>query len=443
MSDRAAAALSIHTLPLTGASTPRVCQVQRVSLVATAGPDAGAHWTSREGRCSIGTASQNDIVLSDPAVSRFHCELAVTDRGIRVRDLESRNGTHVGGVAVRDAMVQDGQLLSLGRTTVRVVTTGETETVPVADGFGILCGRSESMRRLFAQLERVAASRATVLLEGETGTGKTAAAESVHLESERKDAPFIVVDCGAVPPALLESELLGHERGAFTGAGERRKGAFEAASGGTLFLDEIGELPIELQPKLLRVLESRTVKRVGSNESIPVDVRVIAATNRDLRTEVNAGRFRPDLYYRLAVVTLRMPGLRERPDDLPDLLERILADLGARPEARELLLSPPALARLQAAPWPGNVRELRNHVERCVVLQDATELPVPPADGGEAAELDLPYAAAREQALERFERRYVARLLARSGGQVAQAAREAGLNRTYLHRLIGRHRIAR
>jgi DNA-binding NtrC family response regulator len=304
------------------------------------------------------------------------------------------------------------------------------------------------MRRLFAQLVQVAGSKSTVLLEGETGTGKSAAAESVHLQSPRKDGPFVVVDCGAVPPSLLESELFGHERGAFTGAQNRRQGAFEAAQGGTLFLDEIGELPVDLQPKLLRVLETRTIKRIGSNQSLPVDVRVIAATNRDLRTEVNAGRFRADLYYRLAVVTLRLPPLRERPEDIEDIVARLLDDLEADEDARVLVTSPPALAQLRQGAWPGNVRELRNHLERCIVLRslDVSTLPLastPEPAGATGADDDRPYAHARQLALDEFERRYVARLLERAGGRVADAARKAGLNRTYLSRLMARHGLGR
>ncbi len=438
--DAAARPLQIVTVPL-GAGGRHASQVRLVRLIGIEGPDTGRRWTASTARFAIGNAEGNDVVLDDPTVSRFHCELTLADDGLHLRDLGSRNGTVVAGVVVRDATLRDGQVLQLGRTSLRVMLTDEYEQLPLAESFGRMCGRSLRMRRLFAQLEKVASSRTTLLLEGETGTGKTAAAESIHLTSPRQEGPFVVVDCGAVPPALLESELFGHEKGAFTGAHARRIGAFEAAHDGTLFLDEIGELPLDLQPKLLRALESRTIKRVGSSETTAVDVRVVAATNRDLRADVNAGRFRADLYYRLAVITLRMPPLRERPEDIPDLVTRLLDELEPPAETRAQLLAPASLARLVAAPWKGNVRELRNHVERCLVLESgADDAPDEPPQPAGQVDLDRPYAEARQQSLELFERQYVERLLQRSGGRVAQAARDAGLNRTYLHRLISRHK---
>jgi DNA-binding NtrC family response regulator len=282
-----------------------------------------------------------------------------------------------------------------------------------------------------------------VLLEGETGTGKSQAALSIHKKSARSEGLFVVVDCGAILANLLESELFGHEKGSFTGATDRRVGAFEEASGGTLFLDEIGEMPTDLQPKLLRALEAREVRRVGSNAYRPVDVRVIAATNRDLRADVNAGRFRADLYFRLAVVTIGMPPLRQRPEDIPALVEEILVSLRASKEASEPFRSPEFLAQLQSAAWPGNVRELRNYIERSLILR--TFDPVPeggaPPEGGFVVDATAPYASERERAIADFERRYFEALLRLHGGKVAQAASAAGMDRAYLYRMLRRHGI--
>jgi transcriptional regulator with PAS, ATPase and Fis domain len=295
---------------------------------------------------------------------------------------------------------------------------------------------------VFAVLERVAAADSTVLIEGETGTGKEVAAESLHRESPRRDGPLIVVDCGAIPADLLESELFGHEKGAFTGAVVGREGAFEAASKGTIFLDEIGEIAPALQPKLLRVLERREVKRVGSNRYQPVDVRVLAATNRNLLAEVNEGRFRSDLYYRLAVVQVRLPTLRERAEDIPLLVEHILSSLGAaeRPEAAQLRTRE-FLAELQQHAWPGNVRELRNYVERCLTLRESAPLAAAPMDGAAVFDSTRPLREARESWTRTFERRYLQEVLDRAGGNVSAAARAAGVDRIHFYRLLWRHGI--
>jgi DNA-binding NtrC family response regulator len=295
------------------------------------------------------------------------------------------------------------------------------------------------MRSIFAQLERVAKSESTVLLTGETGTGKEEAAQAVHEASDRAEGPFVVVDCGTVVQTLVESELFGHERGAFTGADRARGGAFEVAHGGTIFLDEIGELPLELQPRLLRVLERKRVRRLGGNEERAVDVRVVAATNRDLRSAANQGTFREDLYYRLAVVEIELPSLRTRPEDLPLLIDTLLERLD--PEKKAEWLDRQALSqRLAGAAWPGNVRQLRNYLAQCVAFREPPAISA--AFAPDAASLSgAPYEEARRLALDSFERQYVTVLLDRHGGNVSEAARAAGLNRTYLHRLLRRHGI--
>jgi DNA-binding NtrC family response regulator len=381
-------------------------------------------------------------VLDDATVSRFHCELAIAGDAVRVRDLGSRNRTITGSVTVTDAMVGDGATLALGNSEVQIHVDPVQLEVAASErsSFGGLIGESAAMREVFSQLERIAASDATVLIEGETGTGKEGAAEAIHDESARASGPFVVLDCSAIPVNLLESELFGHEAGAFTGAVDRRLGVFEQASGGTLFLDEVGELPGELQPKLLRALESREIRRVGGKASVRCDLRIIAATNRDLRAEVNRGSFRADLYYRLAVVRLALPPLRERTDDIPVLVAHLLARTPASPVTIAQLTAPDYLDALAASHWPGNVRELRNHLEQCVVFGER-RLPNAPAPPHPATTVDttLAYEVARRQALDAFERAYVTNLLARLDGKVVAAARAAGINRAYLYRLLRRH----
>ncbi|WP_141592560.1 sigma 54-interacting transcriptional regulator [Myxococcus sp. AB056] len=421
--------------------------VRRFRFTVLEGPQPGQSKDSNADTFSIGSHGLNDFVIEEPTVSRFHCEVKVDHDGARLRDLDSRNGTVLDGVHVRDAYLRGGSILRLGRVSVRFDFSPETNRLLISDRttFGELVGSSPVTRASFALMERAAASDATVLLEGETGTGKSRAAFAIHQASARASGPFLTVDCGAIPGNLLESELFGHEKGSFTGAIQRRVGAFEEADGGTIFLDEIGELPAELQPKLLRVLENKEIRRLGANGYQPVNVRVIAATHRDLRAEVNAARFRSDLFFRLAVVRIIIPALRERPEDIPLIAERILTAFGAGSEQLAALSTPEFIAQLQHAAWPGNVRELRNHLERCLVFQDA----MPPDAEEVSAQAVLrslvdpkqPYAEARRRALEVFEREYLDALLKLHGGKVSQAATAADMDRVYLYRLLRRHRL--
>ncbi|MET0388124.1 MAG: sigma-54 dependent transcriptional regulator [Polyangiales bacterium] len=317
--------------------------------------------------------------------------------------------------------------------------------------FGRLVGSAPVMRQLFEMLARAAASDATVLIEGETGTGKEVSAIAVHENSARRNGPFVVVDCGAIPAQLLESELFGFERGAFTGAIAARTGAFEAADGGTIFLDEIGELSLDLQPKILRALEGRKVKRVGSNTYAPIDVRVVAATNRNLREEVSAKRFRSDLYYRLAVLHIKLPSLRERKADLPALVDDVLIQLGAGTSAQAAAIrSREFIEMLGRYRWPGNVRQLRNYLERRVALGELVPPPgsdtsIPPRPDPSALSqspaiaVDLPLRIAREEWTNQFEVRYLRALLERYDDNVTAAARAAGVNRVHFYRLLWKH----
>jgi DNA-binding NtrC family response regulator len=397
--------------------------------------------------CKVGSHESNDIVIRDPLVSRFHCRITRENGVWRVVDSGSTNGTKLDGVRVRDADVADGSALTMGDSIVRL-KAGDAQrhdVVPTIPAFGALVGTSLPMRRLFALLEKVADTDINVLIEGESGTGKELVASEIMQRSGRADRPFIVVDCGAISPSLVESELFGHVRGAFTGADRDRVGAFEAADGGTVFLDEIGELPLDLQPKLLRALEAKEIRRVGENRPRRVDVRVISATNRSLEREVNKGRFREDLYFRLAVISARVPPLRERVDDLGVLVRSFLAQLGVPEEQR--LFGPNVIAEMAKHDWPGNVRELRNYVERSVVLQSAwpdsaQELSTHGhVSSSEPAGIDLtvPFRTAKDSVIDAFERAYLSQLLEAAGGNMSKAARMAGMDRMYLHRIVQKH----
>jgi transcriptional regulator with PAS, ATPase and Fis domain len=390
-------------------------------------------------RMVIGADPRADLVLDDPTLSKFHCEIRVGDAGCFVRDLGSRNGTTVDRVPVIEAPLRDGALLGLGRSELRFEIGNQRRALLLSanDHFGRLRGSSIAMRGVYALLEAAAAASSTVLLQGESGTGKDLAAESLHQASARRDGPFVVVDCGAIPANLLEAELFGFEAGAFTGATNARTGAFEAAHGGTLLLDEIGELAHDLQPKLLRAIDRHEIQRIGSTTRVAVDVRVIAATNRDLRQEVNARRFRSDLYFRLAVLVVTMPPLRERAMDLPVLVGTILDDLGDResPMARALA-GGELLPELLRHAWPGNVRELRNYVESALVRQEHALAPAPTHEP--AIDVAQPLRVVRDAWLRHVERRYLEQLLLVHGGNVSAAARAAGVDRVHLHRLLSR-----
>ena len=446
-----ASILATQTLPHGASGWDRVLGF---SVVGVEGPAAGQTWESAAGHCSIGTHRSNDLVLSDPMVSRFHCELHVDASTAKIVDLGSKNGTVVDSIRICDAFLKQGSIIKVGQSVLRFQLGGQTHPIGLSSltEFGTVVGRSIVMRAMFSLLERAAQSDATILLEGETGTGKGIIAESVHDLSPRKNKPFCVVDCAALPANLLESELFGHERGAFTGAVARRVGAFEMAQGGTILLDEIGELPLELQPKLLRALEERQTRRVGGNAIQNVDVRVIAATNRDLRTEVNEGRFRSDLYFRLALIRVKVPALREHLEDIPLLVERLLgASRNASPEIAAVLRSPDFIASLQRATWPGNVRELRNHLESCLILRQI----LPFGESGHSAatqasfcspavaDASLPYHQARLQSQIAWEAQYLQALLKQHDDNVEQAAQAAGISRAYLYRLLSRHGIRR
>ena len=414
-----------------------------VKLTVLEGSDRGLEVLAKRGIVRVGTAPDNDLVLADNAVSRRHLEVRVRADAVSVRDLGSTNGSTVDGVRIIEAILSSASLIQVGATVIRATPVEEPLVIPLSSRreFGRLLGQSVAMREAFAVLERAAPTDATVLVEGETGTGKELAAEAIHMHSPRAEGPFVAIDCGAIAPNLMESELFGHVRGAFTGAVGERLGVFEEANGGTIFLDEIGELPLDLQPKLLRVLEKREVRRVGAARSVPIDVRVVAATNRDLAVEVNRGGFREDLYFRLAVVQVKLPPLRARREDIPDLVGHFVECFTG--ERRDL--APELIQALAARPWPGNVRELRNAVERAVAMAvpSAQAAPDDQPGGGAYGHMQALFPLPVKEALERwndaFERAYWESALRLSGGSVSGAARAAGVNRRYVQRVMKRH----
>ncbi len=422
-----------------------VVRYAKVRVEVVGGPDAGRSLDVAGQIVKVGTAEDNQLVLSDDSVSRVHCELEPVAGGMRVRDLGSTNGVFAGGVRFYDAVVPLDARLRLGDTELGLSALGETveREQTTRDRFGDLLGASPRMRELFADLERIAATDVTLLIEGETGTGKEIVAESVHRASARAAGPFVVFDCGAATPTLIESELFGHERGSFTGATNAHAGVCEQADGGTLFLDELGELPKELQPKLLRAIEKRQVRRLGGAKTIAFDARIIAATNRQLRVEVERDRFRQDLYFRLAAAHVTVPALRERMEDLPLLVEHFLSLEQPPRSARDL--SRELWDLLRAHRWPGNVRELRNAVQRFLVTPDralrdlAGTGPAAAAGAAPVATELLPLRVARREMNDAFERDYLALALRAAGGNVSRAAALAEVSRQNLQKLLKKH----
>ena len=462
-----------------------VRRLRKAKLVVMGGPDSGKEVEISRARCSGGRSIINDLVLQDKAVSGTHFEIAVRDDGYRLRDLNSRNGTYVSDLQIREVYLRPGVTFRAGQTSIQFQPTADVVEIELSkkDRFDRVVGSSAAMREIFASLEKVSPSDLTVLITGETGTGKELIARGIHNASSRRSRPFVVLDCGSIPRDLIESTLFGHEKGSFTGAVGQHRGCFEQASGGTIFLDEIGELDVNLQPKLLRVLEQREIKRVGGDKTIKVDVRVLAATNRDLRAEVNAGHFREDLYFRLSVVHVELPPLRERREDVAALVQHFLREVASR-RGITLSFGQDATAALVSHSWPGNVRELRNVVERAAALADGpvitradlvfgpdggpsliaahdlaqagasaarraaaalSGVELPPVGAGPAIfdqallKPGLGFKQAKQTVVDAFESAYLGALLERNEGNITRSAQEAGLTRYHLRELLKRH----
>ena len=410
-------------------------EIGRFRLRVVSGPDAPRAFDSTTSSVTVGTAPRENVCLTDRCVSGHHCVIRVGDEGLICEDLGSTNGTFVAGRRVSSAVLEPGDTITVGETVIAVDALDGTISEPLSnhDQFGLVLGRSAAMRHVFALLERVAPSDATVLIEGETGTGKSMLAEEIHAASPRAKMPFVVVDCAALPRNLIESELFGHEKGSFTGAFDNHVGLFESANGGTILLDEIGELPLDLQPKLLRALERRVIRRIGASLPLPINIRIIAATNRDLRRAVNANRFRSDLWYRLNTVRIVVPPLRERREDIPMIVSAMYKELIGDPHA-----NPPAdLVRpLMRAEWRGNVRELRAAVERALLGAPAGCFDALDRDGG------MSFRTAKTRASSEWERRYLSELLVANGGNITAAARAGQMNRSHLSELVRRHGLS-
>ncbi len=425
------------TLALPPATRSRV--MNRLVMRVAEGPDAGKRLEYyQEGTVTVGTASDTELTLSDPTVSSYHLEVRPNERGIQLLDLGSLNGTFVAGVLLRDAIVPVGTRIGVGRSVI-VIEDGTRIDVPdpePAPEYPGLIGTSSALEQVRRGIATLGPSNVSVLIQGETGTGKELVAHAVHETGPRRHGPLVTVDCGSLPETLIASQLFGHERGAFTGADRRYIGAFERAHGGTIFLDEIGELPLAVQPTLLGVLERRRFRRLGGTQDIEVDVRVIAATNRDLRALANRKDFRLDLYYRLAVTRITIPPLREHPEDIPHLIRHFVRE--ATGSVENIPFDAQAVEALQKQRWPGNVRELRNLVDRTLAMGHSA-FETYGASHESTGDVLLPYKDARAVAISQFERNYLERLINTTDGNASAAARTAKMDRQYLLQLLRKH----
>ncbi len=437
---------------------PDVVSLRKCQLVVVDGPNRGKKLTLNKNITKVGKRESNDLILADKTVSRNHIEIEYASDSFLLRDLGSTNGTFLNGSKAKEVYLTPGDLIKIGNTTMEFVAYDEKVKIEPSDKeeFEAMVGKSRRMRQIFSILEKISPTNATVIIEGETGTGKDLVAQAIHAQSARKENPFIVFDCSAVAPNLIESELFGHEKGAFTGAVKARRGAFEAANGGTIFLDEIGELTSDLQPKLLRALEQREIKRVGGNVPVKIDVRVVCATNKNLRREVDDGKFREDLYYRLSVVKVLLPPLRERPEDIPLIVERLLSTgpFNRKPDKSLMVtrVEDDALKVLGRYEWPGNVRELSNVIQRAVSFAEGNSITKANVDfifaemeHGEdktermTVDSDIPFKDAKQQIVENFEKEYLAGLLEKHRHNLSKAAREAKIDRKHLRNLLKKY----
>ncbi|MCB9528993.1 MAG: sigma 54-interacting transcriptional regulator [Myxococcales bacterium] len=454
----------LYTVQVSISPAADLIQVEKCRLVVVDGPDRGRELVLTKPIVRIGANEKNDLALNDNTVSRFHCEIRQVGDEYLLVDRQSTNGTYVGKLRVREAFLYANCEILVGNSLIRFVPLVEEVAILPIEGsrYGDLIGAAPRMKEIYGLIDKIGPSELSVVIEGETGTGKELVSRALHERSRRADGPLVIFDCSAFPENLLESELFGHEKGAFSGAIRTHRGVFERAEGGTIFFDELGEMGVALQPKFLRALESGEIRRVGGERPIKVDVRVVAATNRDLAQMVDEGSFRRDLFYRLAKVRLRLPPLRDRVGDLPLLIEHFLADLRERQPGiiTALGFTPDALELMQAYDWPGNIRELRNVVERAATfadgdLVDVADLPTElqarlgrparaAAAGGQlVADIDpgTGLKEAKEKIIEQFERDYLVSLLERHEMNISKVAREAGIDRRHVYRLMKKYDI--
>jgi DNA-binding NtrC family response regulator len=448
-----------HTVEVNVGSATELIHLAKCKLVVVDGPDRARELVVDKPIVRIGTNEKNDLVLTDNTVSRFHCEIRhIRDEYLLV-DRDSTNGTYVGELRLREAFLYPNCEMLIGNSLVRFMPLVEEIPVyPIArNAYSGLIGAHARMREIYGVIEKVAMSELSVVIEGETGTGKELVSRAIHERSKRKAGPLVIFDCSAFPDNLLESELFGHEKGAFSGAIRTHRGVFERAEGGTVFLDELGELPLNLQPKFLRALESGEIRRVGGERPIKTDVRVVAATNRNVASLVEEGKFRQDLYYRLAKVRLQLPPLRDRLDDLPLLIDHFMNDLRKRGELRARGFAPSALEAMRAYDWPGNVRELRNVIERSATFAEGDLVQIADLPADLQARLGhhepmIPALAsvdpsenlkdAKERMVALFEKEYLIKLLERHNQNISRVARDAGIDRRHVYRLMKKYGMA-
>lgn len=429
--------------------------VQKSRIIVIDGPQQGDEIVLESDHFTMGSSPQNDFVIIDPAVSKQHCEIQLFPQGYLIRDLQSTNGTFVHGVRVTDAFLNEGSEITLGTTRLLFCPLQDTTefTLSDSDRFGRVIGKSIPMKKVFHIAETYAPTDTTILIEGATGTGKEILAEEIHNHSKRRDGPFVVIDCGSLSHGIVESELFGHTKGAYTGAAADRMGAFEQANGGTIFIDEISELNLMLQPKLLRVLEKKEVRRMGSNKMKQVDVRIICATNLSLEKQVNSSLFREDLYYRISIVKIVLPPLRNRKDDIVLLTQHFLREVTGKEDADKLINIQKTMQAFHAHDWPGNVRELRNLVEMSAHAPDGMIDPGSHMYLGRMGNMgdstpghlydDAPFKEAKSRIIGNFEEHYLRELLERNEWNVSKAAREADIERVYLIRLMKKYGMKR
>lgn len=432
---------------------PTHLTLSKFKLSLISGEMKGKEYTLTRPVVKVGTKNDNDLVTKDETMSRNHFEILQNKEGYLIRDLESRNGIFINGVRVKEAFLSPNAVIRAGKTEMKFVPLDETfEVVPSKKNrYAQLIGGSTAMRKIYTIIDKIASSDVTVIIEGESGTGKELVASAIHEKSKRNKKPFVVFDCSAVAENLIESELFGHEKGAFTGATGLRNGAFELADSGSIFLDEIGELVLDLQPKLLRVLESRHIRRVGGDRLLPIDVRVVAATNRNLESEVKKGNFREDLFYRLNVVPIYLPPLRKRKEDIPMLVEHFIEMHNQNAEQKVEGVTSSAMEILVSHEWPGNVRELKNTISRAISLMDGTQIEpddipervrVPIARAELEIRDDLGFKDAKEQWIGAFEKQYLEDILKKNNFNISAAAKDAGIDRKSVQRLMKKYEIA-
>ena len=414
-------------------------------LIAIAGPLEGAFFLlAPEQEVTIGRDPSNVLAIDDPEIAGRHCTIHGDAASFRIRDLESGQPTFVDGLPVRERALHHGTEIRLGRSLFLFLAGAEApasraETLRADTRIErSMVGESPAMSHVYRFIAKVAPTDSTVLVRGESGTGKELAVRAMHQSSSRAAHPFMAINCAALAPNLLESELFGHERGAFTGAVCQKKGKLELANGGTVFLDEVGELDPVLQTKLLRALQEREFERVGGTQLVKVNIRLIAATNRDLEEAVDAGKFRRDLYYRLNVISVRIPALRERREDIPLLANYFISRYCRDAHRRVLGLSAQARACLMSYDWPGNVRELENAIQHAIVL-GTSELILPEDLPETLLETDSAAAAnggRYQEGIREAKRQLILKAIEQAGGNYTEAARWLGVHVNYLHRLV-------